>query len=266
MKCLICDKEFSKLSPHVRKVHKLTDQEYYLKYVLKIDQPENCELEGCNLPKKWIALWKGYTKGCCVKHSNKISRLIQVETLRNNGTASEIASKRSKIQFNKMTKTERSDFARLGYDAVVEKHGCLGKIGAKAVMEMYGSKHYSIISRLFWDNLTPDEKEIHLMKISLSGLKRESYDTGTKLFINLQGYEKRALKVLLKSYDENDIISHPKAVRGSEFYYLPDFYIKSTNTIVEVKSKYTLRLDKRIKKKEALCGDNNFLFKLMVFN
>ena len=92
--------------------------------------------------------------------------------------------------------------------------------------------------------------------------------------VKLQGYEPIVLADLLKTYDENDIVISVKDIHnciGKIHYlhnnvkrsYYPDFYIKSTNTIIEVKSKYTFEKHKEKNLlKEAACKSAglNFLF------
>jgi len=90
--------------------------------------------------------------------------------------------------------------------------------------------------------------------------------------VKLQGYEPQILSRLLLDYDENDIIIGKDIefkiyykYNGKERRYFPDFYIKSTNTIVEVKSKYTYELhkEKNIAKEDAcLIQGFKFIFEI----
>ena len=101
--------------------------------------------------------------------------------------------------------------------------------------------------------------------------------------IRIQGYENRALDVLLKKYDESDILYGPKEIHAhfglikykmkkKEFKYFPDFYIKSENKIVEVKSTWTYDrkgsdkiLRRRNELKRDACLKRGFLFEFMIF-
>lgn len=94
--------------------------------------------------------------------------------------------------------------------------------------------------------------------------------------VKLQGYEPIVLDNLLKVYDEQDIIigvlnihSHIGRIYynfgGIERTYYPDFYIKSINKIMEVKSEYTFN----IKREENMakcnaCIDLGFLFEFNI--
>ena len=77
--------------------------------------------------------------------------------------------------------------------------------------------------------------------------KRKEYifENGRKEYV--QGYEPQALKILVKQYNTNDIIVDMKQINKIFYYtkdnkkhrYFPDIYIKSINTIIEVKSTWT---------------------------
>ena len=85
--------------------------------------------------------------------------------------------------------------------------------------------------------------------------------------VTVMGYEPFALQILQDMYSREDIVvesnlptiwySHNNSTRR----YYPDIYIKSTNTIIEVKSAWTITLDVEMqqKKKEA-CISQGFLF------
>ncbi len=101
--------------------------------------------------------------------------------------------------------------------------------------------------------------------------------------ILIQGYEDRALNLLFsKGYEESDILTSRKDIedsigkilyiyKGKNKRYYPDFYIKSTNTIVEVKSTWTLDKNGKLpiedninySKKEA-CENLGFNFEFFV--
>jgi len=94
--------------------------------------------------------------------------------------------------------------------------------------------------------------------------------------VKLQGYEPQVLEQLLTEYNEHDIYCEVKSINnelgkilynfeGKERRYYPDFYIKSTNTIIEVKSQWTF--DKWKEKnlaKEQACLQQGFNFEFMI--
>ena len=102
--------------------------------------------------------------------------------------------------------------------------------------------------------------------------------------IKVQGFENRGLDLLLTKYLEDDILYGPKEIHreigmfkynlaGKDHSYFPDFFIKSENKIVEVKSEWTydrrgkskiLRKTNMLKKKS--CLDRGFNFEFMIFS
>jgi hypothetical protein len=107
--------------------------------------------------------------------------------------------------------------------------------------------------------------------------KYKEYVMPSGAVVKLQGYEPQVLTELLKTYSEDDIIIGIKEMNaeigriqytfnGTQHTYYPDFYIKSTNTIVEVKSKYTFEIhkEKNLAKEHACLQQGfNFVFKII---
>lgn len=95
--------------------------------------------------------------------------------------------------------------------------------------------------------------------------------------IQIQGYENKALDILLKTYLENDIIigNDIQKFTGELWYknqdntqhrYFPDIFIVSENTVIEVKSTYTYYKNKLINLLKQKCvEDKGFKFKFMIF-
>jgi hypothetical protein len=92
--------------------------------------------------------------------------------------------------------------------------------------------------------------------------------------IKVQGYEPFALNILLETYNENDIVVD-RAITPKFWYilnekrkiYYPDFFIKSSNTIIETKSDWTDKLHPivdELKKQSVLKEGYNF--RKMVFD
>jgi hypothetical protein len=108
--------------------------------------------------------------------------------------------------------------------------------------------------------------------------KYHEFELPSGCIIKLQGYEPQILEQLLKRYDEEDIIIGVKNINKeigkiSYFYdkkerrYYPDFYIKSTNTIIEVKSQWTFSKwkDKNLAKEQA-CLKQGFNFEFIIMD
>ena len=96
-------------------------------------------------------------------------------------------------------------------------------------------------------------------------------------YVNLQGYEPVVLMDLLVKYSEENIIMGVKNINnalgfityiqdGKIHKYFPDFYIKSTNTIIEVKSEWTYKKQEiKNQLKRQACLDRGFNFEFAIF-
>lgn len=92
--------------------------------------------------------------------------------------------------------------------------------------------------------------------------------------VKVQGYEHFALTFLLSSYDENKIETEkskiPKikyAENGKERTHCPDLYIKSENTLIEVKSNFTFKMHKEnvfCKKENSI--NQGYKYRILIFN
>lgn len=113
-----------------------------------------------------------------------------------------------------------------------------------------------------------------LEKIQMSGFRRKEYVMPSGDIRSIQGYENRALDILLENYQEQDIITDMKEVpmfwyifEDKKSRYFPDIYIPSTNFIIEVKSKYIYKryLERNLAKEKAVLSEG-YNFKFMIFN
>lgn len=116
--------------------------------------------------------------------------------------------------------------------------------------------------------------EVHSKRLASSYSKKEfTLPSGVKIF--LQGYEPYALEILLKKYAEEEIIT--KAEKMPELWWTDateqkhrhfiDFYIPKTNTMIEVKSDYTLTrgLEASLRKQDAALKEN-YSYEIWVIN
>jgi hypothetical protein len=117
---------------------------------------------------------------------------------------------------------------------------------------------------------------IYAEKCIARGYAYKEYYLPSGRVVKLQGYEPQVLTELLKTYNEEEIaigIVEIKKEIGKMTYiinnkvhtYFPDFYIKTTNTIIEVKSKWTFELHKEVNLlKEQACLNNGINFKFII--
>ena len=94
--------------------------------------------------------------------------------------------------------------------------------------------------------------------------------------IRVQGYEDRALDIIFKTYAESDVFVGVKRIHNEigkirytfnnvTHHYYPDIYIKSINTIIEVKSQWTFAAQKEKNlAKEQACLQQGFNFEFMI--
>lgn len=109
-----------------------------------------------------------------------------------------------------------------------------------------------------------------------SSVRYKEYILPSGKIVNLQGYEPQVLGELLKTYSEDDIVIGVKELNKSigkisyvfedkERTYYPDFYIKSENKIIEVKSKWTYEFHKNQNlAKQKACIEKGFLFEFKI--
>ena len=134
-----------------------------------------------------------------------------------------------------------------------------------AVFEKYGV--YSVM-----------QNEKIFSKSQKNSFKFKEYIMPSGKIIKLQGYENKALDILLKEFKEEDLIIGNKNIQnkiGKIFYtdidnivrrYFPDIYIISINKIIEVKSTWIYnkcKINNDFKKQE--CLDRGFNFDFMIF-
>lgn len=122
-----------------------------------------------------------------------------------------------------------SHFSKTAEFRVKFKETCLERLGTEHPM-----KHPEILEKTL--------RKIHTFK---------NFELPSGKVIKLQGYEPDAIRILLQSLEEEDIFVGKKKIRdaigsieyvdfsGNKRTYFPDFYIKSRNKIVEVKSSWT---------------------------
>jgi RNA recognition motif-containing protein len=129
-----------------------------------------------------------------------------------------------------------------------------------------GRKQRSKRMKELWNN------DIYINNLTY---KYKEYIMPSGKIVKVQGYENKALDILIQKYTEDDIIVELKEINkifkfryllnNKEHRYFPDFYIKSTNTIIEVKCEWTYNIDKEKNElKKQCCLDNGFNFVFMI--
>ena len=93
--------------------------------------------------------------------------------------------------------------------------------------------------------------------------------------VKIQGYEDKALDELLEHFTEEEITVGRGNVpsiayiskEGKKRIYFPDFFIEPMNTILEIKSEWTLQLSTcRLEEKAKAVIDKGYSFEVWVYD
>ena len=186
----------------------LTDYPHYTIEQLYIElNPHintNCPI--CNKPLNFINFSKGYRKNCSKACADKnINRV-------------------NKIKNTKLEKYGDSNYNNND----LKKQSCITKYGTE-----HPTQHPDIFEKINKNKANRHNKEYLL-------------PSGKAIIV--QGYENIFLDMYLKNNNENTISISTESKPIINYYYenkvrkyYPDFYIKNTNTIIEIKSEYTYK-------------------------
>lgn len=120
----------------------------------------------------------------------------------------------------------------------------------------------------------PSQKAEILARNIVNSKKYKKYTLPSGNIINVQGYEPYALNILLTKYNEEQIITNrttipriPYKLNNTNKYYFPDIYIPHINTIIEVKSDWTYRLEyDKNQAKAAATRNAGYNYEFWIFN
>ena len=112
-------------------------------------------------------------------------------------------------------------------------------------LEKYGVHHHMHLQE-FKDKCMNVKIEKYGSNFALMSYKTKTFTTPSGKEVKYQGYENFLLQEIYNTYDEEDVVND---VQSLVYYdnvfnkhrYFPDLYIKSTDTLYEVKSEYTLK-------------------------
>lgn len=249
--CKECGKIYSdkiSLSKHINSKH--CEKMYYDKWI-KSENENFCQI--CNKETIFRSLKLGYRKRCedhCPGPKITISENICVIcNVKFNG-----ANSSKKYCSKKCSETGRS-----------------ASISAKNVKQW---KNKDSLDKMRNSLLKKWEDPLHREKCSWYNRKVFLLPSGKE--VSLQGFEPEVLEMLLEKYYESDICIESSEIRKEtgrityflddrERSYFPDFFIKSTNTIIEVKSSWTYRIGKStLELKRDACLARGFNFELII--
>jgi len=169
----------------------------------------------------------------------------------------------------------------LKFEQLVQSHAngagcpsCSSDNAKRTKLERYGDENYNNPEKR---RVTCNERygvDNYTYLGKCCAYKKKEYALPSGNIILVQGYEHFLLDVLVQIYDESDIVTEWKHLpifvyefEWKEHRYFPDVYIKSTNTIYEVKSEYTLFSNVEVNHKKFNSVKHlGYNFKLVVYD
>ena len=120
----------------------------------------------------------------------------------------------------------------------------------------------------------PHQCQEIMEKTQKNARKYKEYNMPSGTIRKVQGYEPFALDEIVKIYQEDDIITDRKdiprityVINDKKRYYFPDIFIKSINTIIEVKSTWTYKSKvDNIQEKESATKMAGYNYEIWVYD
>jgi hypothetical protein len=120
----------------------------------------------------------------------------------------------------------------------------------------------------------PNQNKEVQIKSEATSFAYKEYTMPSGRVVKYQGYEDLALDELVKLYKEEDICSGRSAIPSIVYHidekkhvYFPDFFIRSENKIIEVKSEWTIQLRRgNIEEKAQATVKAGYAYEIWVYN
>ena len=120
----------------------------------------------------------------------------------------------------------------------------------------------------------PNQNKEVQAKSEATSYHYKTYMMPSGTLVKYQGYEDLALNELVQIYEEDDICIGRANIPSIDYYiddkkhvYFPDFYIKSENKVIEVKSEWTIQLKRGNIEEKALATVNaGYKYEIWVYN
>lgn len=238
---------------------KESHEELYLIYY-QIEKPI---CESCGKEKRFLGFTRGYyqgcTKSCTSTRDRRKKTCIErygVDTVINKPNIREKCLKKAASKESR-EKAKQTVQYRYGVDNISQINEVKLK-KEQTFLKNYGVRH---INQSSYHNTFKNS------------LRYKDYTMPSGIIRKYQGYENRLLDELLLQYSEDEILTNrkdmPKFIyffEGKERRYFPDAYIPKTNTIYEVKSKYTMKINEyRNELKFQSVIDSGYNFELIIY-
>lgn len=120
----------------------------------------------------------------------------------------------------------------------------------------------------------PNQNKEVQAKSEATSYKFRDYMMPSGEIVKVQGYENIALDELVQKYEEEDIVVGRSNIPTIEYHindvkhvYFPDFFIKSENKIIEVKSEWTIQLRRGNVQEKALATIKaGYKYEIWIYN
>ena len=120
----------------------------------------------------------------------------------------------------------------------------------------------------------PNQNKDVQAKSEATSYHYKTYMMPSGKLVKYQGYEDKALDELVQGYEEDDICIGRANIPLIDYYiddkkhvYFPDFFIKSENKIIEVKSEWTIQLKRgNIEEKALATVKAGYKYEIWIYN
>jgi len=228
-----------------------TGIEEYDRYSQRLRVKFRCEC-GAETSKRFemLALYRlPYCEGCSLKKATERSKatLIEKYGVDNPGKSPEIKKKINESYIK-------------NYGMHPQKTDLVKSKRIQTCLEKYGGH--------------PNQNKEVQAKSEATSYHYKDYMMPTGNVVKYQGYENLALDELVQLYEEDDICVGRSNIPTIDYYinekkhvYFPDFYIKSENKIIEVKSEWTIKLLRaNIEEKAQATVKAGYSYEIWVYN
>lgn len=268
MECLICKEVIvsrrgnigvNVISNHLRTYHNYSAEEYTVKYLLNNLRPK-CPICGKN--SKFRGFATGFARTC--GNQSCTDKIVYLSTF-------------AGMPAEKLKQIASKGYKAASYNiplAVQGRKALTDKLLSDEDYRKSYSQNMANSCKEAWDN-TPlkRQKERIAASNTISWYKDLFFDNyGNSASILYQGYEDLAINFLLvdEGLHIEDIQVHTDTFyytkEGRKHIYYPDLFLPKSNTFVEVKSDYTVKLDKNLELKQTSVLEKGYNYRLLVFS
>ncbi len=267
--CQICDRSFTTFLGLITHLNRWSNcisslEEYYVKYIKNNNVNNICNNPNCENITPFESMASGYKKHCSSKCAmSNPKRILKIKNTKlkryqnKNYNNREKCRKTNKLKYNdsfytNTKKRKSTNIEKFGVeypfqnDTIQERFNNTIKNFSENKKQKIIQKRKNTCQQKYNHNSPSGDPKI-IEKILKSTHKRKlySFPSGHEVFV--QGYEPQALDLLLQYFDESEIIIGATKIPVIDYYfnkkerrYFPDIWIPSINTLVEVKSSWTM--------------------------